>query len=398
MSLFEEQQTPELILESKIFYRLENEWIKDNNINRVRKSYLQNKYFQFLTENYQDNINITYTYNHKYFCEKTNKNIETIMKIDTKWLFSKAIDILIRHLLTQGHIIQENSETKADYYSASIERVFRLGVKSYDREKGTAFNHFTTVINNEIKQQFKNAIIRKNIAKNKLKKDGIDGHVGNLDFRYKNDLEAEYEIEHNTKLQGEYLSMFIKELKKNYNPKKLRIIEDENAPKFKIKYKEFDYFIECTEDGKGVVVEYVDLLKFNEDRGTSKNYFNNRMKFLRDRGYQYFLAYSDVYNDKDIDDNVYWNKLDKMIEFTKTNSKSMEQPINMSHRIYNPSLQYIPKETFKIMRMEEPIWSLVDEKRLTRIASLEQNIEAYQQLRQTNSKYTRIYDVGMCKI
>ncbi len=412
--LFQMQDNEQQNNEANKFHRLENIYMKRYAKTKHNpKHYIQHKFLQAITDSY---IELVQTKKDKsYIKTKKDKLIE--------FLFGKAYDILIRHMLTSKQYINENSETKSDYYNYAMYRINNYTINTYDKEKQTAFVYFTQTIKNAFAFEFKERLKDQVLKRNKMKKEGLEGFITNIDEKCINEMEQDYDV-NNYNTKKESINNFITDLNTRYKTKSIRVIEDDNAPRFNRKYTTYDYLIEVKTDldeTKGLIVEYIDLSLMNENLGLYKNYFQKRCKLARETGYQYLAFYSDIYLDSNIDDTqAIWNRIDRVIESIKINE------VTMNKNKYDPMLEYIDTELFSMLEFSTPNWFTVsyfykdyivdenDEKQyiedvnevkdkqvfkekmyLKRGLALQQQPEYWLELKTENKDLTRVFDCGM---
>jgi hypothetical protein len=366
--MFHLQDLEQVKKQNYFFNQKQKEYCKANNIKLRNQDYLSSQYFQYLTEEIQD---------------KTQDS-------EIKTLFSLACDILIRHCMTHKSFIQYNLETKTEFYSYAQFRIFNYGLKTYNRKAGKAFVYLTSIINNSFKQIIKDDNKQKIMAYNLAKSEGLEGQIANMDKYSTLEFESQYFSfyeDTNSIINPPFVvDLFLKY--KNIKP--IRILNEENVPRFKRSYTEFDYFLEV-KDGKGIIIEYIDLYKFNENNGTSKNYFKNRLIKARENGYQTFFVFSDEYNN---DEENVWNALDLMIQLIKEEKTDYSKTVN-------PMKEYIKNEDFldKLdeYKKSEPVWYLVKDNGYKREQSV-QDVNVYLEEKNKNSNTTRIYDCGIIEL
>jgi len=368
--MFDFQDEEEAKLRNEYFYTNQKQWLRDKELQIRAKDYLSTHYFQYLTEQIQN--------------KTKDENIRT--------LFSSAIDILTRHCMTSRSFIRYSDDTKMEFYTYSIFRIFNYGLKTYDRNKSNAFVYMTSCINNGFKQVIKDDLKQKKLGRLMVEETGISGHITNISSNIINELEAEY-------LQTEEIQfdnmepVFIQELKSKYPLKALRILNEDNVPRFQRAYTEFKYFIPVNDSG--VVVEYIDTLKNNEDVGYSKTYYQSRLIKARENGYQTFFLYSDLYNNEDIEDSYLFKLLNDMILGISNKSQNMTAGYYYNSKMYyDPMISYIPKPVFMMKSLSEPIWYWLDYKRDNKEITISQSEEEYNKLKTFDQDGTRIYDCG----
>lgn len=477
MGLFEKQNTPEQLAEAKIFHEHEQVFLESRNIKKNSRQYLQPDFFQHIVNEYK-------------LLKDSNRKSK-----DIEWLFGKACDILIRHLLTSTQNIQENDEHKENCYCYAMYRINNYAIRTYDFNKAKAFVYFTSTISNAFKEEFNKSQEQKNIAKNKLKNEGLAGFVTNVDIKDTNSMELEYVRDYNIQ-ESVTVAPFYKDLNKRYSIQNLAILEDENVPRFKRTYQHYNTFIpvnniineklpvedilsytifkedysvnnthiigdiessiedelfidnideinsynlnigtiNISSDGNlkfvqntsfkgksikiifhlkdknytflmhikqfsGLVIEYIDLYQINEDQGYSKHYLQNKMRIAREHGYQYFAVFSDIYNNKDLDDEIYvWSKINNIIACINNQDEMLPENYSYNGLLYYPEVQYIPTEFFTDMKMNEPDWFYLDKKRAKKQMVFSQSVKEYMRLKEEDERSTRIYGYGTIEL
>lgn len=351
------------------FYKKQKEYLTDNNLQIRKKDYLSTHYFQYLTEQYKTN--------------KTKKISE---------LFGIACDILTRHCLTHRKFLQYNLETKTDFYSYAIYRIFEYGLNCYDPQKGKAFVFMTSVINNAfvylINEQNKSKKLQNKIINDKNDNCNVYSDV-DVELRSESveiDLYNIYDEKENIDKP-----IFFQELKKrykNYSIKKTKLLL-EDGPKFKRKYLEYDNFMEI-KDGKGIFIEYIDINKHNVEY-IPKSYYLNKMKLAREHKHQVFFVFSDIYLSTDIDDNFIWSKLDSIIEGIEFDYDSISNYYEINgDKVCDPMISYIPIGDYQYT---EQHWYWLDDYKIRKIP-MSQSDQEYKSLKEKNPKGSRIFDCG----
>ena len=370
--MFTMQDHPDIIERNKRFYKTQKEYCLNNNIKLRKRDYLSQEYYQYLTE------------------EMLNKTDDKFIKDE----FSVACDILIRHNITSKQYINYNEETKNEFYSYAQFRIFNYGLKTYNPEKAKAFVYMTSCIQNGFKQIIKDDIKQKKSAIRKINSEDINSYISNIDSKNINEFESEYfnNAQESIRLN---IPLFIQDLYKKYkNIKPIRISDNPDSPRFQRTFTIFDYFLPV--EDSGICIEYIDIFEKNEDAGISKNYYLNKMIKARENGYQTFFLFSDIYNDKDIDDSIIFSRLDRMIEGIRFNYNFVQDMYTdySGRSIVDPMMSYIPKDIFFLNFKDiEPEWFWLDTKRTNRGIS-EQSINSYQKLKEVESEGTRVYNCG----
>ena len=345
-SLFNSQQSEDLIHESKRFYDYQTKYIQKHNIKNNPRQYINHDFLQRIVVVYQKMIKHN---------KRTNKGNSFNKAINTNiFLFGKAIDILIRQNITDKSFINYNDITKGDFYNNAVFRVNKYTINTYKEDKQSAFVYFTSTIRNAFKEELN--------AQNKLKmctkatqlEGGLNSSITNMNTEILNELDKDYIQEHNIKVK-ENNPMFINKVIEKYGAlKNLEISLNTDGPRFLIQKLNFSNYLPITKD-KGVVIKYIDIFDTNEDKGQSKLALQNEIKTIRENGYQTFYIFSDLYLNKDRDDSVLFNKLDVLIENIKKESKE--------HKGTNLMFDYIPTEYFDKYNLEAPIWYYLNPKR-----------------------------------
>lgn len=372
--------------ENEKFYKLQNEFVKENNLQIKRNDYLCNEFFQHIVITYQKD------------------------KTTNSWLFGKALDILIRNNISSKSFIQYNEETKQDFYSNAMYRCNNFTIKSFNPNMN-AFIYFTSTIKNAFKEELNKANEQKNLAKQLYHKKGLDSIMYNVDVKSQESLHQEYIPNKQHEARLESIPYFIQEVytrySKDYKISSISLPEDETAHRFQMKYHKFETFIQVEnhknivtseKTGKqktvnspiGVVIEYIDLQKMNENTGMYKHYLQKRALVARKNGHQCFLLFSDIWNDENIEDKLIFARLDYVI-------RSIKDKID-----YNSGkdlmLDYIPYKLIENFGVTEPAWWLLDEDLKDRHIVLDQAVEEYIKYKDINPKYTRVFDAGFLKI
>lgn len=365
--------------ENQKFYEKQNQFIQENNLISKRNEYLNNEFFQYLVIQYCSN---NYT-------------------IEEQWLFGKALDILIRKNITHRSFLNYNEETKQDFYSNAMYRCLNYACKTFKPEF-SAFNYFTTTIRNAFKEEINTNNAQKKIAKKQYEQKGIESIMYNVDIKSAQSLTQEY-IEVDNKLLSEasnipyFKQLVIEKYGKEYEIKEISLVEDETASRFKRKYHKFDLFISVKKEKKeiagkkinietGLVIDYIDLKEVNETNGQYKTELQKRVLTARENGHQCFFLYSDVWNDKDIPDEVIFKKIDALLSSIKEN-------IDYNNG-NNLMINYIPYNLIKHLGYTEPCWWLLDEKLDNRHLVQDQGVQEYIKFKEESHSYTRVWDAG----
>lgn len=457
-SLFASQQCEDLINESKEFYKKQDGWLLATNTSYNKsKNYISKHFLQHIVEQFQDlyifNLNIEdikeiiyedvsytkkgikqillqITSNEKDelgddviilpFMIKTDieeyhvkkmftKNLSKKTKIvidgykkdynkeehnELNWLFGKAMDIIIRHCITDRRYIQYNDNMKGCFYSNAMYRIREYTVGSYDRSKQTAFVYFTSTINNAFKEEINEYQSLITSSRNTAIDKGINGYIENIDTKYINDMEQDFEVLHSN---GDYIDdipIFIKEIQKRFGQTKHLSIElNPDGPRFARKKKVYEYFLPVTtKDEKeiGVVIKYIDLYYCNENNGQTKSALQNEILIARKEGHQTFYIYSDVFLDENIKDEILYNRLNQMISDIQNDSQYM----NHNDLLFS----YIPKMFIYSFEVQEPNWYWLEKDLNKRQLPMSQDVNEYIKLKDIDPNGTRVWDAGIIKV
>lgn len=370
--MFTQQDSEVIQKENEDFYTHQNIHIERNQLTARRNEYLNSDFFQTLTVKY-------YNYIH---------NEEEITK-EEKWLFGKSLDILIRKNITHKSFINYNDETKQDFYSNAMYRCLNYSIKSFKPDK-SAFNYFTSTIRNAFKEELNKQNAQRKIAKEQYEQKGIHSIMYNIDTKASETLNQAY-IEHSINTTKEqsipYFISKVLEKYSNYTCKPISLVEDDNAPRFKRKY--FHYPLLIQEGDSGVIIEYVNLQEVNENNGQYKTELQKKIITARQNGYQVFYLFSDIWMDKEIDDEIIFKKIDTLLSNIKAGTN-----YNLG---YNLMIDYIPYNLIESLGITAPNWWLLDEKLDDRHLVNSQDVEEYLHYKNISSKYTRVWDAGNLK-
>ena len=369
------------------FYSLQQKFIEENNLPSRKNDYLNNEFFQYIVSQYQIN--------------KSEEN---------GWLFGKALDILIRKNISSKSFIQYNEETKQDFYSNAMYRCNNYTINSFNPSQN-AFIYFTSTIKNAFKEELNKANEQKSLARQSYIQNGLDAIMYNVEVKHSESLHQEYVIDQRLEAKLDDIPMFIKEVHlrygKDFKIVPVSLVEDENVHRFQKKYHKYNTFIQVNttkhmktseKTGKaksvnqyqGVVVEYIDISKVNENLGQFKTYLQKRNLIARKNGHQCFFLFSDVWNDKDIDDELIFARLDNLLSGVKEN-------FNYNTGV-DLNLDYIPYSMIERFGVTEPAWWLLDEELKDRHIVLDQDVSEYLRLKEINKNYTRVFDSGQVKV
>jgi len=306
--------------------------------------------------------------------------------------FGELIDILIRKNLTSKKYIRYEPDLKHEMYSSAIYMIFKYTINGFDPQKASAFVFFTSAINNAFYRVLKEYYNQKNVAKEIIRRHRVDAIAYNYEPQHVNDIEQELKkhydfIEGDEEVIGD-INNVIYSIKEKYGDKVIfnkKIIENENAPRFRRKYITYQAFIPTTNDS-GVFVEYFYLPTTNESSGTRPNELMNRAIKARELGYQYFAFYSD---ELDIGKDTLLEKLDEIVTMTEINS-----PEKTGREV---RFDYIPTDEFKNSEIEQSFWYGLKEDRKRRFVVVDQSPESYMKWLDNEENATRVYSFGRLK-
>jgi len=454
-SLFASQQCEDLINESKRFYKKQDEWLKATNTSYSKsKNYISKHFLQYIVEKFQDLYifklkisdiqeivydDIVYTnkdiktillkitsneknedgeyvvihpftiktadeeyYVKKMFTKNLSKKTEIVIDgyrasykkeehLEINWLFGKAMDIIIRHRITDRSFIQHNDNMKGCFYSNAMYRIREYTIGSYDRTKQTAFVYFTSTITNAFKEEINEYRSLISSSKKTAIDKGINGYIENIDSKYISDMEQDFDILHDITMHENKAPIFIQEIQKRFGElKKLSIELNPNGPRFARKKKVYDYFLPVTirnDKEIGIVIKYVDIYYCNENQGQTKQALQNEILIARKEGHQTFYIFSDVYLDETIDDNLLYNRLKDMIVDIKNDGEYMYQNDLM--------FSYIPKIFIDRFEVTEPNWFWLEKELNKRGLPLSQDINEYINLKNIEPNGTRVWNAGL---
>ena len=393
-NIFNSQDSDLQIFESNIFYKNQEKYVEENGIKYNKsKDYICKQYYQYLVESYI-----------------SNKDKEIVDK-DLDWNYAKALDIHIRHCMTHSSFIQYNNEMKGNFYSNAMYRLQNFTIRTYKPEIQSAFVYFTSTINNAFKEEINSMNKQNNIRKHIKETKGLDCLVTNIEDKDRITLEKDYELKYGIGTsQNE--SLFIQELRNIYTLKPIKICEDQNVPRFKRKHIEYDYFIEVLKDKEnhiGVIVEYIDLEKMNERSGITRKYLQHRNIIARKNGHQIIQIFSDLYHDKEIENDKLFDIISNCVNSIKQSSESIGK-----YRELNLMISYIPPKHFldNLEKITEPVWwpvirdnksKFIDDMEnykyySYRGLSISQSAESYLEILEMDKTATRIYDSGKLQI
>ena len=382
--MFTKQGSPVQQKEIKRFYTLQKEYIQEKNLTTRRNEYLNKDYFQHLVVQYQ----------------KHKKENVSISENDF-WAFGKALDILIRKNITHKSFIRYNEETKQDFYSNAMYRCLNFAVYSF-KESKSAFNYFTSTVRNAFKEELNKQTAQRKIAKQQYETQGVDSIMYNVDNKSLEEIQQEYikmdNIQNTTISLAYFKQLVIEKYSPEYKIRTISILEDDTVNRFQRKYFNYDLFIPVTTEtivvkdkpftiDKGLIVDYIDLNYVNENLGQYKTELQKKILAARQNGHQCFFIFSDVWNDKTIDDKLIFEKIDKILKCIKNNDT------------YNTGrdlmLDYIPYNLIKTLGVTEPRWWLLDEKLDSRHLVKSQDVQEYINYKNISHKYTRVWDAGI---
>lgn len=416
-------QSENLDLTTKKYLAVYQSWCQENNKKERAGHYLDGEFFQWCVVHHK----------------QTNKLSDELCEL---------LDLLVRKNITHKNFIRYEDEVKHEMYSNAMSKIFQYTIRGYDESKGTAFVFFTSAIRNAFKEVLKDYYASKNLAAHLLKTRNIDLFVHNYEvadicdfddtvtdaLKFMNDDDKdEVKFEMNS---------FYKEIAETWNFDKIRLIEDDNAPKFKRQYYTFNCFIPVhdfcdekfglnlytnvnkkdfisfaarmgvesdetkdieilkkrfiaalTKRAKGIIVDYFDLSLINESNGIPPSYIQNRAMMVRKLGHQYIGVFSDEWNFKDEDSGKEIGKI--QIKKRIQNLFDMmlaEYPVATGRFVRH---SYIPLDQLDESNMHPKVWYALSDKRDIRNLSPDQTPAAYLNWLNYEKNPTRVYDACM---
>jgi len=418
-------QSVENNAKEKKFQVLFKKWAQDEGKELKSTHYMSGDFFQHVVMQYKE----------------SGKHVNELCEM---------IDLLVRKNLTHRDWIRYDAGDKHEMYSNALAKIFQYTISGYDPAKGTAFVFFTTAIRNAFKEVAKDLYDEKNIAKKILKSRDIGMFIENFaiqdicdfDEVIKDGLEFMSDDEAD-EVKFE-MNEFYTTIAQNWKFDKIKLIEDENAPKFKRQYHTFNCFIpvhDYTEEkfgldlyanvnkkdfvkfaksmnvildvnkdikelkrlflhtlskrAKGIVVEFFDLKVVNEACGTPPSYIQNRAMLVRKLGHQYVGVFSDEWEFKDENGNEIGKKVILRRIQDSYNNMLTESPISNGRYI---RYSYIAKEDLNDNNMHPKVWYALDEKREVRHINPDQTAQSYLNWLNAEKNQTRVYDASILKV
>lgn len=370
-SLFENQDSDDLKLESKMFYDAQRRYIELNDIKYSKsKHYICQPFLQTICEVYQ----------HIFL----NKEEKTKENLKIEWLFGKAMDIMIRHNITDKKFINYNNETKGCFYNNAMYRIMKYTINTYKADKSSAFIYFTSTIRNSFKEEINHHKKYQDTAKMLNVHKGLEAGMNNISVEHIIDLEKDYDIEYDVNIKDE-VPMFITDIIEKYNSLETKtIVLNPNEPRFKRKKLNIPYFLPIGD--KGIAFKYINIFDTNEDNGQSRSDLQDEILTIRKHGYQVFYLFSDIYLDEDLDDNVIYNKINNMITSIKNNDLFSSGKDLM--------IDYIPLDIIENSKINKADWFILDSKKEKREVPIKIEEEYYKYLKHNDKKVSRVYNAG----
>lgn len=343
------------------------QWCEDNGVRIKRGHYINADFLQYVIMNYKEEGKYT----------------------QEMW---SLLDLLIRKNMTSKHYIGYDDDIKSEMYGNAIDKIALYTIDGFNPERGKAFVFFTSAIQHAFKEVLKNYYKSKNLAVKLLKEQGQNVVAYNTDSIHSHYFEEEIKkalefVEYaEDEIKEEIVEMYeeIKELYPNIRP--IKIIEDDNAPKFKRKWYNYNYSIPVEGTEKYIIIEYFSLRLTNENVGTTPDYIKNRALIARRKGHQYFGVFSDMW---DIGKELLLSKLEDMITNIQLDSKVSTGK--------NLMIDYIHQDDLIESNLNKPVfWGL--HKDLTQRKMIyPQDVETYINWLDNEENATRVYDAGSIK-
>jgi len=369
--------------------------------------------------------------------------------VELKDELCELLDLLVRKNITHKNFIRYEDEDKHEMYSNAMSKIFQYTIKGYDESKGTAFVFFTSAIRNAFKEVLKNYYTSKNLASHLLRTRNIDLFVHNYETEDICDFDDSVRdalkfMNDDEKDEARFeMNEFYTEIAADWQFEKIRLIEDDNAPKFKRQYYTYNCFIPvhdfCDEKfglnlytnvnkqsfiefakrmnvlldedrdvevlkkhfiaalikrAKGIVVDYFDLNLINESNGIPPSYIQNRAMMVRKLGHQYVGVFSDEWNFKTEDGKergkqVVKNRIQHSFDLMLSN-----YPFS-NGRFVRYSYITLPELTED--NMHPKVWYALSDNRDIRNISPDQTPMAYLNWLNSEKNPSRVYDACMLK-
>ena len=403
-------------MNDSLFMKLFKRWAEENNKQIKIGHYLDGEFFQWLVSDHKS----TGLYQKELY---------------------EAVDLLIRKNMTHKQFIGYEQDEKSEMYSSAMMMVFQYTIKDFDASKASAFTWFTTAIRNAFKGALKTHYRAKNVAAKIMHGENVDNFIHNYDSK-----EASYftqdlrdAMEHVSKEEIKQMTQktkdFYDEISKSFTSTKIRLLDDENAPKFKRQYSEYPCFIpvhnfnqtslnydlytnvnrvdfvemasqagikldvsrdikelkktflaELIKPAKGIVVDFFDLSLINESCGIRKSYIQHRAVQVRNLGHQYLGVFSDEW---EIGKEVVMKRLQKMYDLMLN-----QYPISSGRYI---RYDYIVQSDLRPDNMYDIVWYGLKDKREVREIAPIQTVDAYMKWLDSEKNATRVYDASILK-
>lgn len=352
------------------YLELYEEWKKEHEPSK-RKGYLDGRFFHWVGIKYRD---------------------EKLYEVE----FWEMIDILIRKNMTSHKFINASDDEKDEFYSNAIHKVNKYLFNSFDEKKQSLFVYATSTVTSAFYD-----VKREDKRQEKIKKAAADQLRGKVDNIMEVSKEQNY-IFQDEELQEDMIKNDTKKLEQILNKinktnfvlkRDVSLLENLDVPKFKRRYNTLQAILEPEDDiavDKGLVVEYYDVSKFNEYNGIHQNYFKNQALTARRNGYQYFLVFSDVYDEYP---EIIIERINNMlleVTFGIDRYKDLE-PKYLEH-------DYINQEDLIEENLMPPIWYGLKDDFKRRVAVLDGSLQGYMAFKEENEKATRIYSAGRVKV
>ena len=400
------------------------DWCEQNDVKVKSNYYLDGNFFQYVVTTYKSTGELK-----QELCE--------------------LVDLLIRKNLTHKKFIRYDNGEKDEMYSNALAKVFQYTIAGYDETKATAFVFFTTAIRNAFKEVLKDYYKQKNLARQLLKSRDLNRFIQNYDTQDICDFDEsindalEFMADEEEEETIFEMTEFFKQIKDRWDFKQIKMLEDENAPKFKRQYTTFNCFIPVhnfTEEScgleyysninkqdlvkyakklkipldgnkdikdikkaylktlidrsKGIVVEYFDLKLFNESNGIPPSYIQNRSMMVRKLGHQYVGVFSDEWEHQDDDGNNVGQKVIMKRIQDCFDSVLCESPISNGRYV---RFSYIPLSELNENNMHPKVWFGLKDKREKRHIVPDQTPMSYLNWLNSEKNATRVYDACIMK-
>jgi len=410
----------------KKYLALYSIWCQDTNKKEKDKAnhYMNGEFFQYVVTKYKDTGEYT-----DELCE--------------------LLDLLIRKNLTHKNFIRYEAGDKHEMYSNAMAKIWQYTIKGYNPKLSTAFVFFTTAIRNAFKEVLKDYYSEKNMARNLLRRRDINIFVHNYEVQDICDFDEsvtdalKFMNDEEVVDVKEDINEFYLAVKEKWESSSIRLIEDENAPKFKRQYYTFNHFIPVhnfseeslglnlynsvnktdfieyakrenvildenkdikelkklflhvlIKRSKGIVVDYFDLRVINEANGIPPSYIQNRATMVRKLGHQYIGVFSDEWefkaeDGKELGKNIILGRIQESFDMMLNKS-----PISNGRYI---RYSYIPREDFVTAEQYPKVWYGLKDDRVKRHISIDQTPTTYLAWLNTEKNPTRVYDACLLR-